>query len=237
MSAPIRRAAAHALRENSRAARDALDKCTHIELRKVPKTTTPTDIRRAITHAGLQGVSNVSLVYRWFRPTERAILTLTHSGFLQPNLKALENMTLVGLPITADPIMSPEATPEFQSHARQRGGRGRMEAAQRGIITGNGPDGGVPNNGKNVVVGGLPSRLHMDVFRELLAGFKLAELDEGPDIVRVPPPEEDLSRSTKWLIQMKSVSEAHRLARRLHLRHFQPERHGTEYMMKAYVIY
>ncbi|KAF9500990.1 hypothetical protein BDN71DRAFT_962957 [Pleurotus eryngii] len=233
MAAQVRRFAA-GLGEASRAYKETWDRCVHIELQKVPSTTTPKDIRRALGHARLQGVSDVAIIYRGFRPTNRALLTLVHNSYLRQNLKALEKLTLVGLPIESEPVLLSSSEAQ-ESQARQRGSKGRADAAQRGAITGDGPNGGVPNNGKNVVVWGLPPRIHSDIFRELLTGFKLAELDQGPDIMRVHS-EEDLKVS-KWLIHMKSESEAHRLVRRLHLRHFQPDRHGSEFVMRADIVY
>lgn len=173
----------------------------HIELQKVPSTTTPKDIRRALGHARLQGISDgayppecheppphllllVAIIYRGFRPTDRALLTLVHNSYLRQNLKALEKLTLVGLPVDSEPVLLSSSEAQ-ESQARQRGSKGRADAAQRGAITGDGPNGGVPNNGKNVVVWGLPPRIHSDIFQELLTGFKLAELDQGPDIMRV----------------------------------------------------
>jgi len=54
-----------------------------------------------------------------------------------------------------------------------------MEAAERGLISGNGPRGGVVNEGRNVVLWGLPGRLTPEGLKGLLQNFKLAGTEGG----------------------------------------------------------
>jgi hypothetical protein len=71
---------------------------------------------------------------------------------------------------------------------RSRGAKGRENAMNRGVITGNGPDAGVRERGKNVVVWGLPGRLTPEDLREYLKGFRLAGSTSGEhDIIKIEP--------------------------------------------------
>lgn len=88
-------------------------------------------------------------------PTGGAHLTLTSPDVLNQNLKALHNTSISSLPISA--ASSPP--PQINVPRRTRGAQGRAEAAERGLITGDGPRGGVKNTGKNVVIWGLPGKL------------------------------------------------------------------------------
>ncbi|KAF8061588.1 hypothetical protein FPV67DRAFT_286852 [Lyophyllum atratum] len=116
----------------------------HINLAGVPHLTTPGDIRRAIA-GKLQGVADVEMHYFRFRPSGRALITLTRHEFLRDNLRALEKLTLCGIPIKAYPANSREGG----SLPRSRGSKGRAEAAGRGVINGTGPQGNFPNVERN----------------------------------------------------------------------------------------
>ena len=66
---------------------------------------------------------------------------------------------------------------------RTRGVKGTLEAGQRGIIDGNGPDAGVTGGGKNVLLRGLPGRLFPAMLAENLRNFKLAGREQGRPVV------------------------------------------------------
>ena len=68
---------------------------------------------------------------------------------------------------------------------RMRGVRGREQAAQRGLVSGNGPNGGVTGSGKNVVIYGLPGKMTEEAAGYYLKSFKLAGLAGDKDIVKL----------------------------------------------------
>ena len=71
---------------------------------------------------------------------------------------------------------------------RSRGIKGRENAANRGAVTGSGPDAGVREHGKNVVIWGLPGRLSPEGLKEYLKGFRLAgSTNDEPDIIKIEP--------------------------------------------------
>lgn len=56
---------------------------------------------------------------------------------------------------------------------RSRGRKGREEAAERSIVTGNGSQGGITDVGKSVVLSGLPGRISTGVVRRFLRNYNL----------------------------------------------------------------
>jgi len=206
----------------------------HIQLRGLPRTALPADIKRALIRGRLMGVTDVAIDYHRFIPTGRAFLTLTTPDVLNQNLRALENASISSIPITS--VSSPPPPTVSQ---RTRGVQGRMEAAERGLITGNGPRGGVVNDGKNIVLWGLPGRLTPEGLKGLLHNFKLAGTEgRKKEFVKVEPPDRSAyTMVSKHLIRMSSVSEAHRLVRALHMTYFQPEVHKEKYLIRCRVVY
>ena len=70
--------------------------------------------------------------------------------------------------------------------ARTRGQKGRMEAAERGIVLGNGPSGGITSNGKAVTITGLPGKMDATAVKDWLRSFKLAGNEENAkEIVQI----------------------------------------------------
>jgi hypothetical protein len=116
----------------------------------------------------------VAIDYERFIPTGRAFLTLGNPDVLNQSLRALQNASISSIPITAASCPPPPSIPR-----RTRGEEGRKEAAERGVITGNGPRGGVRNEGKNVVLWGMPGRLTSEGLKWSLHTFKLAGTDGG----------------------------------------------------------
>jgi len=207
---------------------------THIQLRGLPRTALPADVKRTIVRAKLLGVSDVAIDYHRFIPTGGAYLTLVTSDPLNFNLTALRNATISSLPITS--VSSP---PPTSSAARTRGTKGRMAAAERGLFFGDGPRGGVVNEGKNVVLWGLPGRLTPEGLKGLLRNFKLAGTEGGKkEFMKLEGPDgTGYTRVSKHLIRMSSVSEAHRMVRGLHMTYFMPEVHKSKYLIRCRVVY
>lgn len=190
----------------------AESKQRHIALVGLPHLTSSADIRRAIV-GKLHGVADVELDYYRFRPSGKALITLTRHEFLRDNLRALEKLTLCGIPVKAQAI-------DFQEGGlpRSRGSKGRAEASARGAIQGNGPRGNFPNTERNVVIWGLPGKLSTQELEDKLRGFTLARTQKGhATIVKLEPPEDRFTMFSRFVITMTSVSEARRLVRQLHM--------------------
>jgi len=85
------------------------------------------------------------------------------------------------LPLHATPIPNPS------SIGRTRGAVGREEASNKGLVTGNGPNGGTSGNGKNVIMWGLPGKLPPDGLRNYLRAFRLSDTSGQESIVKIEP--------------------------------------------------
>jgi hypothetical protein len=73
------------------------------------------------------------------------------------------------------------------SVGRMRGSFGRQEAANKGLVDGNGPNGGTSGNGKNVIMWGLPGKLPPDGLRNYLRAFRLSDASDEESIVKIEP--------------------------------------------------
>ena len=72
---------------------------------------------------------------------------------------------------------------------RTRGVKGRLEAAERGLISGNGPDGTSTSHGRGVVIYGLPGKLTPEALRPYLKDFKLVATEVGhKEIIKLESP-------------------------------------------------
>lgn len=107
--------------------------------------------------------------YSRFFPTGRALVTLTAPNFLQDNLRLLNRLTIAGMPVSAQPKIVEE------SRQRTRGTKGRVEAEERGVATGNGPHAGLQQNiGKMVVIWGFPGRMSTGLVAPYFDDFQVA---------------------------------------------------------------
>lgn len=171
-------------------------------------------------------------------------------------MKALERGMVGGLVVSSRCIPAPaDATP-----ARSRGQKGKLEAAKRGLIQGDGPNGGIADRGNAVLISGLPGKMTGDALRTYFKTFRF-ESQEGVKaitklelyVVILPSrlcvvghsmklhdlyrPEGIVSLYSRHLVRMASQAEAHRLVRRFHMTFYQSEVWGTRYLMKAHVVY
>lgn len=120
--------------------------------------------------------------YEFFKPAERAILTLVSSEYLKSNLTALRNLTISGIPISSDAYVA-----EVHKRPRMRGHEGRLQAAERGALIGHGPNAGIVNNELTVTMAGLPARTSVDDLASVLKDFEVAQSKKGlPQIVKLP---------------------------------------------------
>lgn len=172
----------------------------HIQLRDVPRTALPSDVQRTVFHKKLVGVSDgmltsdsrpylnlkdyviVAIDYHRFAPTGRAYLTLTASDLLNANLRKLHDATISSMPVQSVSAPQPGSVPR-----RARGPQGRAEAAERGVLSGNGPRGGLSAGGMSVVLWGLPGRLTAESLRAFLRDFTLAGTEGGKkEFMKIP---------------------------------------------------
>jgi len=233
-AARIRKASSDFVHQIRRPVAIANEERTHIQLQGIPRTALPADVQRAVIRGKLVGVTDVAIDYRRFIPTGRAFLTLANSDVLNINLRALDNATISSIPITATSSPPPPTLPR-----RTRGAQGRMEAAERGLINGDGPRGGVMNQGKNVVLWGMPGRLTTEGLKRFVQNFRLAGTEGGKkEFVKIEGPDcIAYTRVSKHLIRMSSVPEAHRLVRALHMTYFEPTVHKDRYLIRCRVVY
>ncbi|KAI0046706.1 hypothetical protein FA95DRAFT_1493596 [Auriscalpium vulgare] len=187
----------------------------HLRLSGLPKSSTPSDITRMLMNHKVENVAQVNLEYNRFSPTGSAFVTLTHSDFLRPALKALQRVVWFAHPIAAYPTEAPKVE-------RMRGGKGRDEAADRDIVSGTGSGLTLSDNGRNVILSGLPARITDEKLRALLKGYRLAggrseiqklDTDPGPYLI-----------TSRVLVRLAFKSEAYRLVRNTHM----TELAGTE---------
>ena len=122
----------------------------------------------------------VAIDYKRFRPTGKALLTFTSPEFVPAAVQALDRAILSGKPLKA------EADGSARMSQRTRGAKGALEAAQRGVIHGNGVDASISGGGKAVVLYGLPGKLQAGLLADRLRAFKLAGAEQGrPVVVKV----------------------------------------------------
>ena len=123
----------------------------------------------------------VFMDYDRFLPTGTAYLSLSSTNSMGRNLRMLAKATMSSLPLRASAVPNPFPV------GRMRGSEGRQEAADRGLIDGNGPGGGTSGNGKNVVIWGLPGKLPPDGLRNYLRAFRLSEASYQENVVKIEP--------------------------------------------------
>lgn len=119
----------------------------------------------------------MAIDYKRFKPTGSATLALPRPEAVLPALKALRRSVLGGKTVRPKPLN--QVSREF----RGRGSKGLLEAGQRGIITGDGPDAGLSGGGKNVLICGLPGKTLPAQVADRLRNYKLAGLEQGRPVV------------------------------------------------------
>src|SRR6266550_1255968 len=184
----------------------------------------------------------VALLYKSFRPTGTALISLNGPDTLQENLRLLQNALVAGNPLKAQPAMLNDADTMLP---RARGDKGREEAAIRGALRGDGPHAGISNGGKNVTIWGFPGKTGAASVEYIIRDFDLDRKKSGVASVykiqlyvftfpfsnspnrllcRI---DEEFSMYSRFLVQLNSVSEAQRLVREVHMTYFEPETLGN----------
>jgi hypothetical protein len=142
---------------------------------------------------------------------------------------------------------------------RSRGLKGRGEASERSIVSGNGSQGGITDVGRSVLLSGLPGKISTSAVRRYLKDYNLmggqAEVvkleswvsSSSFDVLSCPftlvPSPSHFHRSSKSaltsrvLVRLSSASEAFRLLRNLHMTNYEPEVWKDRYIIRARLIY
>ncbi|KAF9651512.1 hypothetical protein BDM02DRAFT_3110627 [Thelephora ganbajun] len=201
---------------------------SHIQVTGLPKTALPQDVRRLVQTRKLENVSGIFMDYDRFRPTGTAYLSLSSPNSMTRNLRMLNKATMASLSLRATAVPNPFSV------GRTRGTVGRKEAANKGLVDGNGPNGGTSGQGKNVIMWGLPGKLPPDGLRNYLRTFQLSETSSQESIVKIEP--EKLSLTSRHLVRCSTPSEAYRLVRRLHMTYFSEPVYGGRYLLGARVV-
>jgi hypothetical protein len=163
----------------------------------LPRTISPADLYRHATSLKLKGILNgqscccaylplltptlVHLDYKNFAPTGRGWLRFEHSEGATRAVKLLRDSLLAAHPLRAQVTSELDIIKAGQPY-RARGEKGRAEAAERGLLTGNGPDAKVKERGTNVYLWGLPgTTLSYDLIRLFDSyGLRVTAEDEQP---------------------------------------------------------
>ncbi|KAF8481529.1 hypothetical protein JB92DRAFT_3037493 [Gautieria morchelliformis] len=203
---------------------------TTVVLRNVPRTALVSDVRRLLLKNQVENVQNVYIDHHRFLPVGKAFVTFAHPSHVQPAFHQLRTAQMSGFPLDVVLTHTLHDTP-----GRSRGVKGRDSAVNRGVTTGNGPDAGVRERGRNVVVWGLPGKLTVEGLKEHLRSFRLAGSVNGEkDVIKLAP-DGRATFTSRYYVRTISVSEAHRLVRQLHMTRY--TRAGPEYTMRARVVY
>lgn len=174
----------------------------YLKVEGLSRTALPSDLRRLCVKSRVENIESsmihfhhpshlalsyffldiASLNYRRFSPTQEGFIVLNNPGHANPALKALRENVVGGFRVTTTSVPSlNDNTP-----IRSRGRRGRDEAMERGIITGDGPNAGITDRGKSVVIYGLPGKMTAESLRSYLKTFKFGSEDGTQSIMKIP---------------------------------------------------
>jgi hypothetical protein len=230
-------------------------------LKGLPLSMTSNDVRRALK--GISGVdrgqflqfylskhahrnSIVDLQYKHFRPTGRAIITMTLPDFTDSAVVACKRLPLRGYNIDAMPIADPaslESTAGMMSSGQSV--NRYTEALGTGLSAG-------VIAGKTVTLSGFSGKTTIDAVRHLVSNFRLQKVKDIAPVQRVPlyvpelfailcltshpsSPDKKFSMFARFCIHLESDSEAQRLVRQLHMRPYRGVQGGP--IIRAEVIY
>ncbi|KDR81772.1 hypothetical protein GALMADRAFT_59579, partial [Galerina marginata CBS 339.88] len=181
----------------------------HIVVRGLPLSATSQDLRRMVMQADLKGVNAVSLYYRHFRPTGKAILTMALPDYTRDALRGITDIIVPGHRLRADLIEHPAQMYIPPANAEGPPDRDAL---------GNGPGAGVPE-GRTVTIAGVPGKRKPEDIRHMLKGFRLAK-DQKPPVQLAAlyvSPARKYTLYSRFTVYLESESEAQRLVRKLHM--------------------
>jgi len=202
----------------------------HVKLTGFPRTTTPADITRLLGRKNVHNVTKVALEYQRFEPTGRAFLTLS-----QPSVQSKVMVTLRQLRYFGHLLIPRTTSPPGETRVRSRGLKGREEASERTIVSGNGIQGGITDVGRSVLLSGLPGRMSTDTVRRFLRNYKL--MGGQAEVVKLEPNMKSSILTSRVLVRLSSASEAFRLVRNVHMTNYEPDTWEDKYTIRAQLIY
>ncbi|KAH9005072.1 hypothetical protein EDB86DRAFT_2881397 [Lactarius hatsudake] len=198
----------------------------HVQLTGLPRTTTPADITRLLGRNKIHNITKVALEYQRFEPTGNAVLTLSQSSSLPKVMGALKQLRFFGHTMTPRTVPRPT-----EIRMRSRGLKGREEASERNVVTGNGYQGGITDGGRSVLLSGLPGRISADSVRRFLRNYKL--MGGEAEVVKL----EIKELTSRVLVRLSSPSEAFRLVRNIHMTNYKPDTWEDKYTIRAQPIH
>ncbi|EJD52978.1 hypothetical protein AURDEDRAFT_157540 [Auricularia subglabra TFB-10046 SS5] len=206
----------------------ARDMRQDLRIAGLPRTATQADVWRLLRRLKVQNVNRVYLHYNRFKPTGAAFAALDSAAAVRPALEQLRGAHLSAFPLSA-------RAHTLEEPARVRGVAGREEAVRRGLVTGTGADAGIGERGSSVLLSGLPARwFYGDVRRALCDGFDLREAGDATIVNATPAHTRSPAVTSRWLVRLASVSEAHRFVRKVHRTLVHEQR---DYQIHAQVVY
>lgn len=123
-------------------------------------------------------ISTVSMLYKHFRPTGKAVLTMALPDYITPALRAAQSISLPMCEISAEVVPDPEGL--FRNG---QDGRVAQDGKDAGV-TGNGSSAGVPA-GRTVTIYGFNGRTPASQVLPMLKGFRTAN-DQKTPLLPVP---------------------------------------------------
>jgi len=207
------------------------DVTRRIQLQGVPKSALPTDIWRLCARANIENVETVDIDYNRFEPTGNAWLTLTNSRFIPSTVKKFHEGIYIGAA-----RISANAHNGSSLLVRMRGFKGRAQAAERGVLSGNGPSAGLSAGSMNVTLSGFPNWVSVAYVKQFLKSYRLAGTTDGQkEVVKLDAVTKE--SSARFLIRLVSSSEAHRLVRKVHELDWEWNKGDSKARLKAHIVY
>ncbi|KAF8911078.1 hypothetical protein CPB84DRAFT_1842332 [Gymnopilus junonius] len=200
----------------------------HVVVRDLPISATSRDVRKMIQKAEVKGVVDVSLFYRHFRPTGKAILTMSLPEYTRDAIRDAEEIIVPGHHIEADPIDEPRSLniPENLSDIAN-------EDVTDPSQLGTGPAARVPER-KTVTISGVPGKKSIKDIQYLLRGFRLAPDRQYP-VRLIHTPMKKFTLYSAFVVFLDSESEAQRLVRSAHLTKYKNMEEAP--LLRAHLIY
>ncbi|CAE6515384.1 unnamed protein product [Rhizoctonia solani] len=202
---------------------------TWVKLSGLPRTISPTDIAKHVRALTSSNPQQVHLDYRNFIPSGRAWVGFTNPEKTEQALEVLRDSVIAGYTIRAQKTDEQNLV-DAGLPPRTRGPRGRAEAQERGLASGNGPDAKLINRQKNVYMWGLPGRILGPELVKLLDPYELRVTAEEPRPIQKL---ERKAPTSRFVVRLTTIAGAHRLVRDFHM----TEKFGAGYLVHARVVY
>ncbi|KAF8710680.1 hypothetical protein RHS03_02153, partial [Rhizoctonia solani] len=202
---------------------------TWVKLSGLPRTISPVDIARHVKALTSNTPKQVHLDYRNFIPSGRAWVGFTNSDKTEQAVQVLRGSVIAGYTIRAQKTDEQNLV-NAGLPPRTRGPRGRAQAQERGLASGNGPDAKLIKRQKNVYMWGLPGRMLEPELAKIFEPYGLRVTDEEPRSIQKL---ERKAPTSRFVVRLMTTAGAHRLVRDFHM----TEKFGAGYLVHARVVY